>query len=159
VERDSVALTNGSCGAFTGAWTTVTLVGGADTTVTSGNCYRYRYSIADHVGNVSAPSPVSATAKVDTSAPAAPGLTLSESSGLEYLSGTTLYYNPQGSNSDSFTVAATDADAQSGIEKLTFPALAGMTGGGDDPSPPYQSSYTWDASTTATGAQTVTATN
>ena len=34
-----------------------------------------------------------------------------------------------------------------------------MTGGGDDSSSPYQGSYTWDNTTTASGSQTVTATN
>src|SRR5207253_2169604 len=83
VERDSAPLSDGSCGAFGGSWTQVPLVGDADTTVVSGNCYRYRYSISDNVGNQSAPSSASADAKVDTSAPSAPSLTLSESSPLE----------------------------------------------------------------------------
>ena len=34
-----------------------------------------------------------------------------------------------------------------------------MTGGGDDSSRPYQGTYTWDNTTTASGSQTVTATN
>src|SRR5205823_1552856 len=82
-----------------------------------------------------------------------------ETSPLEYASGTTLYYNPQGSNSDSFTVEGTSSDAQSGIQKLTFPAITGLTGGGDDTGSPYQGSYSWTATTTASGAKTVTATN
>src|SRR5205807_972470 len=101
-------LTGGSCDSF-GAWTPVTLSGGADTTVTSGNCYRYRLTITDNVGNASAPSAASADAKVDTTAPSAPGLTIDESSALSYASGTTLYYNPQGSNSGTFTVTGTSS--------------------------------------------------
>src|SRR5207253_9428062 len=38
VERRVASLASGSCGAF-GAWSAVTLSGGADTGVASGNCY------------------------------------------------------------------------------------------------------------------------
>src|SRR5262249_25607632 len=68
VERASAPLSAGVCGSF-GAYTPVTLRGGADTTVQSGSCYRYRYTISDRVGNQSAPSAASATAKVDTTGP------------------------------------------------------------------------------------------
>src|SRR5204863_5768497 len=40
VQRDSATLSNGTCGSFSGSWSSVTLSAGADTTVTSGNCYR-----------------------------------------------------------------------------------------------------------------------
>ena len=75
------------------------------------------------------------------------------------MSGTTLFYNPQGGNAGSFTVGATTSDAQSGIDRVTFPALGGMTGGGDDSSSPYQGSYSWTSASSASGSQTVTAHN
>ena len=37
--------------------------------MTSGNCYRYRYTVSDNVGNSSSPSSASVTARVDTTAP------------------------------------------------------------------------------------------
>src|SRR5215218_993293 len=75
VERDEAPLDNGdgTCDAFPGSWSTVTLTGGNDTTVQSGKCYRYRYTLSDRVGT-QATSGASATAKVDSSAPAAPSL-------------------------------------------------------------------------------------
>jgi hypothetical protein len=54
IKRDSAPLEAGTCGAFPGTFaTTVTLVGGADTAVTKGNCYRYQYLVPDKVGNLS----------------------------------------------------------------------------------------------------------
>ena len=153
IERDSVALSNGVCGAFTGAWTTVT----SPDTVTTGNCYMYRYTIADNVGNsttYTSPNVV----KVDTSAPNAPTLSLSESSPLSSVSGSTLFYNPQGSNSGSFTVTATASDAQSGIASVAFPVVFGADSAVDSVSP-YSTSYSWIASSVASGAKTVNTTN
>ena len=67
VERAEAPLTNGACGgfcAFGGSYSS------PDTSVVSGNCYRYRFTIADNVGNVST-ALVTVDAKVDTSAPTA----------------------------------------------------------------------------------------
>ena len=156
-ERDSATLTNGSCGAFSGSWTTVA---NPDATVASGSCYRYRYSIADNVGNRSATVTASVDAKVDTSAPGAPSLSLAENPADpdQHVSGTTLYYKP-GANGGTFRVTATASDGQSGIASVAFPAIANVTGGGADASSPYEMDYTWGASTSATGNQNVTATN
>src|SRR5207248_8188064 len=97
-------------------------------------------------------------AKVDTSAPGAPSLTLSESSSLEYATGTTLYYNPQGSNSASFDVTATSSDTESGIASIAFPTVFGSDSLTDSTSP-YSQTYSWTASASASGSKTVTATN
>ena len=66
VERDATTLAGGTCGSFTGSWTPVTLAGAADTGVQSGHCYRYRYSVADRVGNRGTQAGASATVMVDT---------------------------------------------------------------------------------------------
>ena len=93
--------------------------------------------------------------------PSTPELSVSSASGSTYVSGTTVYTNPQSGNSGSFTVNASTSDSSSGIREVVFPALTGFgSGGGADTSLPYQSSYSWSGSgATASGAQTVTATN
>src|SRR4051794_25488735 len=91
VQRDAIGLSNGSCGAFPGSWSTVTLSGGNDTGVSSGNCYRYREVASDNVGN-STTSAISNTAKVDTSAPSTPTLSFTGLSSNAYYDGAgTLY--------------------------------------------------------------------
>src|SRR5439155_16694184 len=118
-----------------------------------------KFRAYDKVGNEEAVG--SQLVRVDTTAPGAPALTLSETpaSPNQYVSGTTLFYNPQGGNSGTFTVDAAASDPESGIQKVSFPAVTGMTGGGDDTTSPYQSVYSWTASTSASGGQNVTARN
>ena len=119
VERQSATLANDSCVSWSG-WSPVTLVGGADTSVVSGNCYRYRYEISDNVGNQSSPSSSSGTAKVDTSAPSAPTLAFSALTNAA-ASGQTVYFRP--GVAGGFTVTADSSDAQSSIDFYAFPAL------------------------------------
>ncbi len=116
-----------------------------------------RYRAYDRVGN--AETIRSQTIQIDTSAPSVPALTLDETDPDSHVTGSTLYYNPSGARTGTFTATGTSTDAQSGIDKLAFPALAGATGGGDDSSSPYVGSYSWDSSTTASGPQTVTSHN
>ncbi len=142
---------------------------GSDPSPVNGTVYSAPFSLGatttvkfrayDRVGNEETVG--SQLVRIDTSAPAAPTLTLSESPGSpkQHVSGTTLFYNPQGGNAGSFTVGATTSDPQSGIDRVTFPALGGMTGGGDDSSSPYQGSYSWTSASSASGSQTVTAHN
>ena len=71
--------------------------------------------------------------------------------------GSTLYYLPSGSGT--FTVTAAATDAQSGVDKVTFPAVGSgfvRTGSADDTTTPYERDYTWSPGATASGAQTVT---
>src|SRR6266550_8043793 len=160
VERDTSGLAAGACGAFTGSWSTVTLSAGNDTTVTSGNCYRYREIAADNVGN-STTSGISNVAKVDTSAPSTPGLTFSGLSANAYWnSGTSTFYF-RASAGGTFTVTALSTDSESAIGSYTFGTLnsnGGSNWGGSLTGDHYD--YTFGASTTApTTSRTVNSTN
>ena len=161
VERESGDLAADGCTNWSGSWSTVTLSGGADTTVAPAKCYRYRYLISDKVGNQSAASAVSAAAKVDTSNPTAPALSVAESPADpdQYVSGTDVYYSP-GASGGSFTVTATASDTETDIKHVSFPAVAGVSGGGgNDVSSPYSDTYTWTNSTAGSPTGSVTATN
>ncbi|HTZ05528.1 MAG TPA: hypothetical protein VMB53_07205, partial [Gaiellaceae bacterium] len=112
---------------------------------------------------------VTALESVDTTGPALNSVTLSGLTGQTFASGSTLYYNAQGSNSGTFTVNSSFTDADSGVATVAYPAVAGFTGGNGtvtnaSPSTSAYASasptaYSWTSSTTTTGAQTITATN
>src|SRR6185437_15329987 len=159
VQRDEIGLTNGSCGTFPSSWSSVTLVGGNDTTVVSGNCYRYRELLSDNVGNQGT-SAASNTAKVDTTAPSTPSLAFGGLSPNAYYDGSgTLYVRPAAAGT--FTVTASSTDAQSGIGSYTFGTLnsnGGANFGGSQTGDHFD--YTFGASTTAPStARTVSSTN
>jgi len=127
--------------------------------ISSGHCYRYRYIVSDKLGNST--NYTSGDVKVDTSLPSAPTAVLSAATGNTFLSGTTAYINPQSGNSGGFTVSSTPTDADSGILNVIFPTLTGFTsGGGNDTSSPFSTTYAWSgAGASASGLQTLTATN
>ncbi|HEV2952324.1 MAG TPA: hypothetical protein VGZ51_09475, partial [Actinomycetota bacterium] len=157
IEREEGTLTDGSCASWTGTWTTVS---DPDNSVASGKCYRYRLRVSDNVGNVSANSALSTVAKVDTSAPGAAGLTLSENpaDADQHVSGTKIFYRPGGGGS--FLVAASASDAQSGVKHVGFPSVSGVSGGGvNDAASPYEETYTWNASTSGAPSGSATVTN
>src|SRR5439155_7240408 len=137
-------LADGSCGNSGGNWTAVTLDNGADTTVQSGHCYRYRYTISDNVGNASAPSAASADAKVTTNAPTvnvtAPTAVTGAANQSYDAATKTLWFRPSGSGS--FALNATAGEADAAIDHVGFPDLSAMSGwsgstGGDDATSPY----------------------
>jgi PKD repeat protein len=101
------------------------------------------------------------TITVTVAPPSKPVLTLSGASGSSFVSAGTAYTNPQSGKSGGFTVSASTSDSFSGIKNVAFPALGGFTsGGGTITATPYQTTYSWSgAGATASGPQTVTATN
>ena len=155
VERQAASLQAGACGSFTGAWEPVSSQAGADAGVQDGTCYRYRVSVSDNVGNWSS-SPASGEARIDTTAPSPPQLTLTASAPSAHVSRATVFYRPGAEGA--LTVEATTTDAESGIEQVLFPTLAGA-GGGIDDTAPYAADYTWTQALTAAGPHTVTARN
>ena len=145
--REQGTLNADACSAY-GAPTT--LVGTPAQSGLATGCYRYVLTGTDNVGNTST---VTTVVKVDTSAPAAPGLVLSDSSADVHTTGTTAFYRPAGSGS--FDVTASSTDGQSGILDYNFPALAGFTGSGAGAT----RTYTLATPTEPNGAKPVTARN
>jgi hypothetical protein len=94
----------------------------------------------------------------DSTPPERPVLTLTESEPDEHVAGTTLYYNPSGTNTGTFTVDASTGDAESGVSLVEFPAVFGLDSA-IDPLAPYQTTYSWTETAMANGAHTVTAVN
>ena len=141
LERRTSTFSAGSCAGFSGGWSPVT----SPDTVASGLCAQYRYRVSDRVGNEAVYTSTDVV-RVDTSAPGAPAVTLSESSSWAFVSGTTIYLNT--GQTGSYDVSATTSDAQSGIDKVSFPA------GQDDSTSPYEATYAFGD---LSGSQTVTA--
>jgi hypothetical protein len=152
VERATAPLRNGVCGTF-GPFTAVTLVGGADNSVTTGSCYRWQLKVTDYVGNVSTVSAASTDAKVDTTPPMAPNLLFTGllNAGVD---GNVVYYQP--SAAGSFTINAVASDSESGVMRYSFPTIPGFAQVGTGASRTY--SYTPPVSPPV-GPLIVTATN
>src|SRR5207245_11155309 len=162
VERAEATLSNGTCGSF-GSYAPVSLAGGADAGVLSGNCYRYRYLISDKVGNQSSASAASADAKVDATAPSAsvsaPTAVTGAANQSYNSSAGQLWFRPSGSGS--FTLNATASDGESGIDRVAFPDLSSSSGwsgsGGSSSSSPYSSpaDYSWTSGAAAPGSVSI----
>ena len=121
LQRADATLSAGACGSFSAFATIATdpTSAYADSGVSTGNCYQYRYLVSDNVGNQAAYTNAG-IAKVDTQAPVN-ALSLATSSGAS-LSGTTLYF--KGNAAGSFKFVNTLNDAASGPASATFPVVA-----------------------------------
>jgi hypothetical protein len=87
---------------------------------------------------------------------ATPTLSLSTKDGSDYVppGSTTVFYNPSGSNTGSFTVAAS---VDSSANSAQFPTVFG--GDSATVGSPFSHTYTWTAPTSAAGTYQVTASN
>jgi hypothetical protein len=141
VQRDQIPLntaTDSCVGSLPGTYATaVTLVGGADTSVTNGYCYEYRYRISDNVGNQATYTPSSQSpVKIDT-APKVTGITSWQANGsagngkLELGDKLVLTFSEGLATATVPTafVGATEARSGGGSVQLTIP---GITNGAID---------------------------
>ena len=165
----SDGIVNGSCGTYSA----YAQVGGldpastvTDTVPTDRSCYRYEYLVADHVGNVATYTSPDIKAIATPAASVTPtAATLTPVSGIasESVSGSSVYYNP--AQLGSFSVDTSTSAPHVGIAQVSFPAIAGFTGGGVVSQPltgtTFRSTYAWSANgpSPSPGPQPLTATN
>ncbi len=155
----SETLTGNICGApgSGGAYTSATTISGTtNPSIATGFCYLYTLTGADNVGNSTS---VQTTVKVDTTGPSSPTVSLSSATGGTFISGTTVYINAQAGKEGSFKATGSSADAETGVTSVKLPALTGFSEGGGTLSSPFETKYKWSGAATASGAQSVTATN
>ena len=165
VQRDEATLSGGSCGSFSGSWTTITLAAGNDTTVQNGKCYEYRERLTDNVGNVGSSSP-SSIAKVDNAGPSnALTLTSISPAGSALKSGSTIYYRGAQTGGGSFKIRNAVSDPESGAASSQTAALGGSSTGWTHTAStvatpaggPFDSNdFTWAQGTTSAPTEVVT---
>src|SRR5262249_33136098 len=154
----SDGISDGSCGSYGSPTTISSRVTPIAQNLTGPTCYLYTLTGTDNVGNTTS---ISTTVKVDTTGPSAPSLSLSAATGNTYISGSTVYINPQAGKSGSFQATAPSPDSPPGTQNLNSPTPTGSSprGGDDPPSPSTTGTSTWTAAVTASGTQPTTATN
>ncbi len=119
---------------------------GTSVVLTDDGVYTIRYFSVDNVGNVEPVRTAFATIRIDKTDPAAPAISLNESTPYAHVSGAEIFVNT--GHTATFGVSATSSDAGSGIDKIVFP------NGVEDSSSPYSATYDLDD---LSGSQTVTA--
>ena len=161
VQRKSATLSGGSCGDY-GSFGTITPTGTypdfIDTTVSSGNCYQYRYLVSDTAGNQATYTSTD-TAKVDSTAPAISSPTSSDSSDYIYTNGTTVYYGDDMPSAQSFTISGSASDEGSGLNQATFTSTCLGSPEADATPASWTATYSDVGSTdTCSGASLITVT-
>jgi hypothetical protein len=170
LQRRSGQLVGGVCSDWD-SWVTVDNDPGAsvEDSLASEGCYQYRLLASDRVGNSEFFSS-SSVIKLDMTAPEASNVIVSDSADYIISASSNACYGPLATGT-SFTVSIDATDANSGVENVQLPVIAGMGSGalnGQTLTSPvvgntYQSSggvYTFGNSLlSATGPQTTTITD
>ena len=156
VQRKLAPLSGGTCGTFDATWSNVSLSGGNDTVMT-GNCVQYRLVSTDNAGLSTTTGPTGIV-QVSTSPPSL-SLVESASDQFDYVSGSTVFYNPASGHSGAFTVTATTSDPASGIDHVAFPNVFSSSDGASIAVSPYARTYSWSGTASASGAKTVSSYN
>jgi hypothetical protein len=156
----SAPLVNGSCQGPLG--NPITVANGLnlnspqdDPNAISGNCYQYRYSVSDNVGNNSG-TITSSLVKYDTVPPSLSPLQFTSETNVS-VSGPTVTYGAQAPVHPSFIVTVNATDPVAGNLTYAFSTPGGwtVTGGGS----PNARTYTWNGGTPRTRTVTVTVTD
>ena len=159
--KEVAPLSAGVCGTFAAP----TAFSGSSDTVAATGCYRYSYAGIDNVGNTG--TPLSATVKVDLTAPT---IALVANGPNAYVNGTTVYYRGVAAGSTTLTANVTDDSTPAEVD---FPDIASAPawthaaetvspGTGSLPTLAFTSTpYSWTAGasapTSGAAARTITA--
>jgi len=164
VRRDEATLNTatGICGSFPGTFATaVARVGGADTSVTSGRCYQYRYLAFDRVGNQATYTSANVV-KVDTAGPQVTAISSRQSNGttgngrLEIGDKLILTFNQPLATASVPTSFSGASETSPGIFANVMLTIPGITNGALDTGSVF---YLASASATATFGGTVALVN
>jgi hypothetical protein len=142
LERQVADLSAGECGAF-GAWRPVEPVN----VIPDGSCARYRTVIGEEPGEQLVAVADDVVRRDDTP-PLAPELVIEEASENAHAVGDTLFYREAEGETGTFTVAAVADDPESGVARLSFPAL-GDTASTTRAAPDASTRYAWSGTDSA----------
>jgi hypothetical protein len=149
LERQSAGLAGAACGPF-GAWEPAA----SPDELAAGTCARYRFHVADQVGNTAlyaSPSVVRApAAETPPPPPATAVASVTENEPDEHVVGTTLYYNGRRGNAGVFTVSAQPIEPGFTPVQAVFPDVFGADGAVDTQAP-FEHTYAWNHDSIAAG--------